>query len=195
MNHLEMLDDFVNKYESFTVYPKKIDDFPTKQYNENGLCIVILHFGSHLLEKFVTTLSFNPILGMDAQFINNSLRRPLYIFCAQDEHFRTVPGFLVFLGHNDYEHLGKAIMIIKNFIEEEKDIFFPDYIMIDKCDIERKAVEISGARPLLCEFHSKQIFCRKYKSVPDGLRIPGARRSKSSRKKSRNCSHWAGTLL
>ena len=67
--------------------------------------VVILHFGEALLSQFKMIIAETGIAGLDAQFVNNSLRRPLYILCTQNPiSFSTVPGFLMLLAKNDAAH-------------------------------------------------------------------------------------------
>ena len=165
-----MLDEFINSFPSLVVFPKKKEDYPSILYEKEDLCIVIIHFGEHLLKEFLTTISFTSVMGMDAQFVNNKLRRPLYIVCAQDPlTFRTIPGFLALLGRNDQTHVTKALQLISEFIDQ-RDIFFPSFVMIDKCETQRLAIQAVGAKPILCQFHLTQLLMKRYKAIPSEFR-------------------------
>lgn len=130
--------------------------------------IIIIHFGEHVLKRFCEVVQETTICGLDAQFVNNCLRRPLYIICSQDPvTFKTIPGFLILLGKNDVDHLHEALEHVKSFILSKYKIleYFLSTFMIDQCSTERKAVENIGCRTLLCEFHVQKTINTKLRGV------------------------------
>ena len=130
-----MLDEFINSFPSLVVFPKK-KDYPGILYEKKDLCIVIIHFGEHLLEK-----SYNYLLT-----------------------FRTIPGFLALLGRNDQTHVTKALQLISEFINQ-RDIFPLSFVMIDKCETQRLAIQTVGAKPILCQFHLTELLMKRYKAI------------------------------
>ena len=109
-----------------------MEDYPSVSY-QKGICMILLKFGNKCTEKFLNLLELGQSIGIDAQFVNNSLRRPLYIICTQDpDTFKTIPGFVCFLAHNNQSHLN---LMMEQFVKYLKLVAckVPKYVMIDKC--------------------------------------------------------------
>jgi len=165
-NHLEKLDKWLeNPSNTNIVFPTKRENFPSIYYEKEGKMIIIIHFGSHLLERFNETVSDTQIVGLDAQFVNNNLRRPLYVICAQDPiSFKTIPGFIILLARNDESHLSEALSHIKDFLLGMGKQFPPTF-MIDQCITEKNAISKVGGNCLLCDFHFQKLMNSKLKSI------------------------------
>ena len=77
-NHLEKLDKWLeNPSNTNIVFPTKRENFPSLYYEKEGKMIIIIHFGSQLLERFNETVIDTQIVGLDAQFVNNNLASDL----------------------------------------------------------------------------------------------------------------------
>lgn len=123
-----------------------------------------MHFGNVLLKKFVEVVTQVGVAGLDAQFCNNSLRRPLYFLCTQDPvTFRTIPGFILLLAKNDKIHLMEALGIVKDFLHSKNCCI--KKFMIDKCETERAAIKAVGGSIILCEFHCQKLISSKLKNA------------------------------
>ena len=166
-SHLAKLDCWVSKNPANLVYPKH--SLPSEDYSLSGQLIIVTTFGDYMLQRFCSIIKEEKVAALDAQYVNNCLRRPLYIFCTQDPlFFRTIPGFIILLAKNDADHLTKALQIIKSFLQEMMvPVEFPPVVMIDQCAVERAAITAIGARSILCNFHVQRTIIKRIKNLPD----------------------------
>lgn len=143
----------VRKNPEFIVYPKK-------QFDKN---IIIIKFGPLQLTNFLEHLSDkNSVLGLDAQYKNNKERYPLHILCAQDAHFHTVPGFLIF--SDTAKNLSHGISLIKEFALSQGFVW-KAVTMIDKDIVEKNALENNGIKVILCDFHLMKALQPKFEKI------------------------------
>ena len=162
LSHLEKLDIWVSEKSKFLIYPK--DKIPSDLFRNSNM-ILIVQFGDYLFAKFRSLINDGAVVGLDAQYVNNCLRRPLYVLCAQDSlTFRTVPGSVMLLAKNDMIHLQEGLQIIKNHLKEMKCKFRKKF-MIDQCNVERGAVRYVGSSVVLCNFHVQRTINRRLKSM------------------------------
>lgn len=139
-NHLSVLsnlDLFISDGHENVVFPNKNDlsNYPSNLFERENKMIIVMHFGNVLLKKFVEVVTQVGVAGLDAQFCNNSLRRPLYFLCTQDPvTFRTIPGFILLLAKNDKIHLMEALGIVKDFLHSKNCCI--KKFMIDKCETD-----------------------------------------------------------
>ena len=151
----------VARNAELVVFPKESKDLPSKLFQEKQQMIIILHFGAKLLQNFIGTIKETRIAGLDAQFCNNNLRRPLYVLCTQNPiSFTTIPGFVILMAHNDIIHLTRALELVREYLES-CSCEFPKFIMINKCQIERSSIKNVGGNALLCEFHVQKLISNK----------------------------------
>ena len=72
---------FISKSPNI-IFSESVEDYSSVSY-QKGICMSLIKFGK-CMEKFLNLLELNQSIRIYAQFVNNSLRRPSYIFCTQD---------------------------------------------------------------------------------------------------------------
>ena len=167
-SNLQSLDDFCSRSPNI-IFPLKKKHYPTNFFEADGMTVVIIKFGDVLFEKFLLLLSQGKICGMDAQYSNNVLRRPIYVICCQDDSFRTIPGFVCFLAANNANHVEIMLEKIQHYLISYCNSKLSSKIMIDKCVTERKAIRKIGSEAILCDFHIQKLFSSRIKFIRNTL--------------------------
>ena len=130
-------------------------------FSENWM--IILRSGEKTFQQFIDNVqSEESAIGLDAQFKNNLNHLPLWIICAQNDSYNTVPGFIIMAEKNNKNILKKAISEVIKYLKEN-DICWKATVMIDKDNVERYALDQNGLKIILCEFHLIKTISEKFK--------------------------------
>ena len=139
----QMIDDLFSQHPNFISI-----------YRENSEFVVVFKSNQNCFSQFCSKVGhINGVVGLDAQYKQNSEYFPLYILCSQNEHFNTVPGYVFMATSNSTKLVSTALLIIKTHLQDI-GVIFNAYLMIDKCEIEQQAAEQNKIQIILCEFHT-----------------------------------------
>src|SRR3990167_1072814 len=117
---LSQINDII-KYEEWK--SRQNVDPDISEFCLDNSCVFSEHFG----DDFIIILRSGPVcydlfcanirkkdkqVGLDAQFKNNKERFPLYLLCAQDESYHTIPGFCFMMSRNTAQLLTRAKFLL-----------------------------------------------------------------------------------
>ena len=152
LDPMQELDEFVKASKSI-VYPVNNNDYPVHCFDAGLPVVIVLVANEQTIENFFKCCSEEfYVWGMDSQYVNNNLRLPLTIICAQNEHRETIPGFIALSLKSDEQHYTIILNSVKNYCKARLRRKV-GYVMIDKCRAERNAAVSCGSHFLLCQFH------------------------------------------
>lgn len=141
-NDIQMIEDEFSDHSNFVKLYKKNQDF-----------VVIFRSNNYSFKIFSDTVQkIGSVVGLDAQYKQNTKYYPLYILCSQNSNFNTIPGFIFMASANTVFLISKALEEIKLYLIQ-RGIIFNSTIMIDKCKIEKEAADQNKIPTILCEFH------------------------------------------
>jgi hypothetical protein len=106
-----------------------------------------------LLQKFGQV-----VVGLDATYKTNKWGFPLFLINIVTNHSKGYPVGLFFVEEENGDSIEEALNVLRTWNPGWR----PSYIMIDKSDGEKNAVEaaLAGVTVLLCDFHRLQAWWR-----------------------------------
>lgn len=141
-NDIQMIEDFYSRHENFVKLYRNNDDF-----------VVIFRGNNYSFKLFKETVQKRgSVVGLDAQYKQNTEYYPLYIMCCQNSNYNTVPGFIFMASSNTVSLISIALSEIKAYLLRF-GIEFRSTLMIDKCKIEKEVADENNIPTILCEFH------------------------------------------
>jgi hypothetical protein len=158
------LDEFITQHKHAVIFPSEDTNYPSQRVGDT---VIVLKSRQQAFSQFVSGIKDGAIVGMDAQFANNTARLPLYVVVIQNMTFETVPGFIFLLEKNTTNNLSTALRCCINYLRDHYSYEWKSKFCIDKDNVEQSALSGLGFSYLLCEFHVFRTISRSLASNKD----------------------------
>ena len=140
----------VTSHSTSVVFPTLTTQFPSI-LKENT--VIVLKSRDSAFSFFVDSIKHQKMVGMDAQFANNTARFAVYVVVVQNSDFVTIPGFIFLIAKNTTQNLCVALGSCIKYLKEQFKINWDSRFCIDKDNVEQSALSSFGFGYFLCEVH------------------------------------------